>query len=297
MLAEREAEKTSTYFPDFFRKMIRASLGRYPCMFKLFKLSLPMLAVIVAGIFLCGAGAMLLTAYTENDREEKAVFSSLQEQQEKERVPLQEKTIYLTFDDGPSKNTQELRKVLSKYNVKATFFVTHENEEYTKEMAVLSKEGHTVAPHAYSHDYGKIYGSPSGYLEDFEKIFTLVEEQTGKSPKIFRFPGGSRNSNADPYILSEIIAEMERKGFTYFDWNAVSGDDTPIVYSAETLAENVFSQQGEKPYMVVLFHDANLCTTTPQAVEMVIQHYQAEGWSFLPLTDSSEPLQFSKAIK
>ena len=32
------------------------------------------------------------------------------------------KSIYLTFDDGPSKYTSELLDVLKKYNVKATFF-------------------------------------------------------------------------------------------------------------------------------------------------------------------------------
>ena len=210
-------------------------------MFKLFRLSLPVLAVWVGLVLLGGTGAVL-TAGSGAVEQTEELFPDLWVEREEEQIPLQEKTVYLTFDDGPSKNTKELRRVLNKYGVKATFFVTHERPEQVGEMAELAREGHTVAPHAYTHDYGKIYSWLEGYLEDFEQIFTLVKEQTGNTPKIFRFPGGSRNANANPYVLADIVKEMERRGFTYFDWNVVSGDDTAVVYPPETLAENVFRQ-------------------------------------------------------
>ena len=38
-----------------------------------------------------------------------------------------EKTIYLTFDDGPSFNTEKILDILDRYNVKATFFVIGTN--------------------------------------------------------------------------------------------------------------------------------------------------------------------------
>ena len=34
----------------------------------------------------------------------------------------EEKVIYLTFDDGPSKNTKRILDILDKYHAKATFF-------------------------------------------------------------------------------------------------------------------------------------------------------------------------------
>lgn len=41
-----------------------------------------------------------------------------------------EKVVYLTLDDGPSKNTQAVLDILDKYNAKATFFVTGAMPEY-----------------------------------------------------------------------------------------------------------------------------------------------------------------------
>ena len=39
-------------------------------------------------------------------------------------APSGEKVVYLTFDDGPSQNTQRVLDILDRYHAKATFFVT-----------------------------------------------------------------------------------------------------------------------------------------------------------------------------
>ena len=39
-------------------------------------------------------------------------------------IESNKKIVYLTFDDGPSQNTDRILKILKKYNAKATFFVT-----------------------------------------------------------------------------------------------------------------------------------------------------------------------------
>ena len=41
-----------------------------------------------------------------------------------------QKSFYLTFDDGPSENTDKVLKILKKYDAKATFFVTGNNQKY-----------------------------------------------------------------------------------------------------------------------------------------------------------------------
>lgn len=68
------------------------------------------------------------------------------------------KTVYLTFDDGPSYNTGAILDLLKECNIKAT---------------------------------------------------------------IFRFPGGSINAY-NSTIFQELIAEMLRRGYTYYDWNVTS---------------------------------------------------------------------------
>ena len=49
----------------------------------------------------------------------------------------------------------------------------------------------------------------------------------GAAPQVFRFPGGSVNAyNGATY--RDIISEMVRRGFVYFDWNRMSGGAAPV---------------------------------------------------------------------
>ena len=68
--------------------------------------------------------------------------------------------VYLTFDDGPSTNTQQILDILKQYNVKATFFVIGKTDDLSKEMyKKIVEEGHTLGMHSYSHKYSVIYDS------------------------------------------------------------------------------------------------------------------------------------------
>ena len=62
-------------------------------------------------------------------------------------------TVYLTFDDGPSANTEHLLDILDAYGVKATFFVTNCNEDYTWCIGEIARRGHSVGIHSATHDY------------------------------------------------------------------------------------------------------------------------------------------------
>ena len=63
-----------------------------------------------------------------------------------------EKRIYLTFDDGPSRNTNRILDLLKEYDIKATVFVVGKtDEESVKAYQRIVAEGHTLAMHSYSH--------------------------------------------------------------------------------------------------------------------------------------------------
>lgn len=66
------------------------------------------------------------------------------------------KVVYLTFDDGPSQYTGELLNILAKYNVKATFFVTNINSNYSYYIKQAHEQGHSIALHTSSHNYSKV---------------------------------------------------------------------------------------------------------------------------------------------
>ena len=103
--------------------------------------------------------------------------------------------VYLTFDDGPSLNTEKILDILKHYKVKGNFFVVGtDNPELRKMYRRIVDEGHVLCMHSYSHKYNEIYSSVEAFTDDLDKIYTLLYEETGKEPLIYRFPGGSSNS-------------------------------------------------------------------------------------------------------
>ncbi|MEG1994759.1 MAG: polysaccharide deacetylase family protein, partial [Oscillospiraceae bacterium] len=183
-----------------------------------------------------------------------------------------------------------------KYDVKATFFVIGKEDESCKKIVkTLYDKGHTVAPHTYSHVYGDIYSSVDSYLSDFDKIYNYVYDITNEKPTIFRFPGGSRNSIATNHgIMNSIIAEMDKRGLIFHDWNIVSGDDTPTVYPPETLFNNIIKGSKKTESPVILFHDTDYNKTTPQAVELVVKYFKEQGYEFDSIKSDTKPIQFAK---
>ena len=141
-------------------------------------------------------------------------------------VMPKEKTIYLTFDDGPGPYTAELLDILKQYGVKATFFVTNQQPKYLDLIGRAFREGHTIGVHTSCHDYDRIYASEQAYFDDFFAMEEIVKEQTGDYTRIFRFPGGSSNtvSSFNPGIMSRLTQAMTDMGYQYYDWNVVSGD-------------------------------------------------------------------------
>ncbi|HPE16428.1 MAG TPA: polysaccharide deacetylase family protein [Oscillospiraceae bacterium] len=203
-----------------------------------------------------------------------------------------ENTVFLTFDDGPSERTAEILDILKRYGVKATFFIIGKNADTERGRELLRRivdEGHTLGIHTYTHVYREIYASVDAYLEDFNRTYELIYEATGTKPTVFRFPGGSINSyNRGTY--EEIIAEMLRRGFTFYDWNVDAGDAAPgggDVYDA------VVSGCRRQSRPVVLMHDAAGKKDTVGALERVIETLLEDGYGFGRLTPLIRPVSFS----
>ena len=199
-----------------------------------------------------------------------------------------DKVVYLTFDDGPGKYTQQLLDVLDKYGVKATFFVTNEDTDYQDMIAKEAEAGHTVAIHSASHDYPKIYQSTDAYMADLYEMNDIIKAQTGKSASIIRFPGGASNTVSADYckgIMTQLVSLVEASGFQYCDWNVSSGDAGETKYT-DDVYNNVISGIQKHKVSVVLQHDIKKFSV--DAVERIIQWGQANGYTFLPLTPTTK---------
>lgn len=202
----------------------------------------------------------------------------------------EEKVAYLTFDDGPSARTPEILEILDRYGVKATFFTIGPDTEQTRRwMRDIVAAGHTLGIHSYTHNYGKIYASVEAYLDDFARMYDLILEATGTAPQIFRFPGGSVNAY-NGAIYQEIVSEMIRRGFVYYDWNRQNGDAVRKPPSADVLARNALDKLGSSSRVIILMHDSNSRVNTVAALPAIIEGYQKAGYTLKALTPEVKPI-------
>lgn len=202
-----------------------------------------------------------------------------------------DRTIYLTFDDGPSARTGEVLDILKENDIKATFFVTGQTSELAQAMMKrIVDEGHTIAVHTYCHDYREIYATVMSYLDDFDRIYRWVHEVTGVYPQIFRFPGGSVNGY-NQKIYEKLIGEMDRRGFVHYDWNAVNGDAEGVDYTVEEMVQKALSKVGTNR-VILLMHDSRYKTKTVTALPDIIAGYRNAGYSFAPLTPEVKSITF-----
>ena len=208
----------------------------------------------------------------------------------KKNEELNQKIVYLTFDDGPSENTGKILDILKEYNVKATFFVTGNNQKYDKLMKRAHDEGHAIGLHTYSHDYKEVYASEKAYFEDLKKISDLVEKVTGEKSYIIRFPGGSSNTVSAEYtkgLMTLLTKKVQEKGYQYFDWNCDSTDASGNNVPVEQLIKNATSCSSQ--HINILMHDTDAKDTTVKALPKIIKYYREKGYTFKAITVDSYP--------
>ncbi len=210
---------------------------------------------------------------------------------EKKYIFDNSKTVYLTFDDGPSKYTADILDLLDTYNVKATFFVIGKTDKYSIEMYKrIIEGGHSLGIHSYSHDYDKIYNSLEDFEKDFTKLSDLLYDITGYIPYLYRFPGGSGNS-VGKVDIQELIQFLDKESVIYFDWNVVNGDATGVEYSPEELYTNAMDGIKIHNTSIVLMHDTDTKENTVKSLEPILKTLTEQGINVLPITDEVTPIK------
>ncbi len=185
---------------------------------------------------------------------------------------LPEKVVFLTFDDGPSRNTVKILDTLAEYKAKATFFVIGENlTETGVEIAKRAlEEGHMLGMHTETHQYDKIYHSVDSFLADYDKLAARFVETFGECPSIFRFPGGSYSAYINP-IKKDLEEELSRRGFVGYDWS-VSGEDAVGTPTAASIKKNIFDSIEGQKRPIVLLHDSPCSNLTAEVLPEILKN-------------------------
>lgn len=194
----------------------------------------------------------------------------------------EEKTAYLTFDDGPSNTvTPQILEILRNENIKATFFVLGSRVEACPEIVEQEyEEGHYIANHGYSHVYGSVYASPQAVLDEYNRTEEKIREALGDgySSHLFRFPGGSEGGKYAK-VKDEAKKLLESNNIAYVNWNALTNDSVGKP-THESLVEDLKKTSNGKQKIVVLMHDTAAKQMTADTLPQVISYLREQGYVF-----------------
>ena len=186
------------------------------------------------------------------------------------------KTIAFTFDDGPSKHTDELLISLYENHANGTFFVVGNlMSGRVKTLQKTLEYGNEIGSHSYDHSY--LTKKKVEALEDMHKaMISEFKRLTGSDLLLTRPPYGSINQK----VVTAIKTPMILWSLDTRDWEV---RDTQII------VDNVLSsiQDGD----IVLFHD--LYPTTIEAVKILLPILYAEGYQVTTVSKLAELRGFS----
>ncbi len=187
------------------------------------------------------------------------------------RIPTTDKTIYLTFDDGPIPDvTEEVLAILKKYNAMGSFFCIGDNvEKHPDVFKQVVSAGHTIGNHTFHHVSGWST-STVDYKKEVVHADNVIQKQLGKKVQLFRPPYGRITRKQIKVVSHKIIM-----------WDVLSLDYLASVSPEKCLNGTI---QTARPGSIVVFHDSikaskNLLYALPRFLEA----FSASGYSFKAL--------------
>ena len=200
-----------------------------------------------------------------------------------------QKRVFLTFDDGPTKNiTPQILDILNKRKIKASFFVLGQRVKQDPEVLKrIYNEGHYIGNHGYTHDYKQIYSSVESAIEEYNKTEEEIRKALGKpnfKTKIFRFPGGLAGGKYND-IKHEIKDVFLENNVAFINWNSLSNDSGGGEVTYDSIMQNVKDTAGEKNSVVLLMHDAANKQLTVDTLNEVIDYFEERGYTFYNMYD------------
>lgn len=233
------------------------------------------------------SGSDELTTETVSAKEKETVSGSAVGE-------VKTKRVYLTFDDGPSKQTERVLNILKKKKVKATFFTIGREDEYSEGIYQrIVKEGHTLGMHSYSHIFKDIYGSLEGFKKDFFRISDHLEKITGVRPAFYRFPGGSSNS-MNELPVKEYTNFLNQQGVQYVDWNVIAANGVTENVTKDDMVRSVMEGVAKYDTSIVLLYDSADKKMTADSLSAMINSLQTAGYELLPMDESTVPIHHSR---
>lgn len=192
-------------------------------------------------------------------------------------LPVTEKVIALTFDDGPhAVYTPQILDLLAAYDAKATFFVIGSRmKRYSDIIHRQVAEGHEHANHTYTHKRFRAL-SKDDIQQEIRQMANEYKALTGKDVTLFRPPGGHYNDK----VVNVAIEEGYQ--VVMWSWHQDSRDWSKPGVSK--IIENVLSNT--RPGDIVLFHDSGgNRKQTVEALKVILPALKEAGYRMVTVSE------------
>ncbi|MBC2118209.1 polysaccharide deacetylase family protein [Listeria booriae] len=203
-------------------------------------------------------------------------------------IDKNQKTAYLTIDDGPTKYFKQIVETLKKENVKATFFFVGNNikDEYKADIKQAVQDGNSIGMHSMSHDANKLY-KQSQFIPEMEQESKLLSDIVGKKVGLIRAPYGST------YLNNDQVQKAKADKFRLLDWNIDSNDWKHKGKPQDTVSFVSQELDGfHKISPVILVHETE---DTLDAIPALVKAIRAKGFVLEPyFEDNDFHLNFKK---
>lgn len=233
-----------------------------------FKLLLfPLITILISNL-------VPLSVYADNDSDESKNCDN--------------KTVYLTFDDGPAgKVTSSILDILEENQVHATFFLIGEQIKGQEKLVKrIYDEGHSIGLHSMTHKKTSLYCSNDHFLKEMLDAQKLISSIIPIEPKILRFPFGSNNSS---YRISQSMVDLlHDNDLKIYDWNTDSGDGANPNLDPCKMIKN---SKSNKNRVILLMHCGYQSKNSIQALPGIIKYYKDCGYEFKTI-DETTPEEF-----
>jgi peptidoglycan/xylan/chitin deacetylase (PgdA/CDA1 family) len=204
---------------------------------------------------------------------------------------LQDKEVVLTFDDGPQKySTEAVLKALADECVKATFFSIGKMAlGYPEIIREVSKAGHTIGTHTWSHKaIGKLKTFDDGKAEIERGVSAVHRAVGGPIAPFFRFP-----TLVD---TQEAVAYLGKRNIAMFSTDIDSVDYKP--QTVDHLIKSVMAKLDKRGKGIILMHDIH--KRTAQALPIILAQLKAKGYKIVHMTAKAPVVtlaEFDEAIE
>ncbi len=186
------------------------------------------------------------------------------------RVPMEEKRVALTFDDGPTERVESLLELLEQLDVKATFFLVGSDIETSPQLAAaIVQAGHQVGSHSWSHRR-MVLVTPGFVREELSKTDAAICAAGYTRDIAFRPPYGKKFL-ALPWVLRQ-------QGKKTITWDIEPETDKATAQSSERIAQAVLSEA--RPGSIVLLHPM-YSDKALEALPAIVEGLRAQGYEFM----------------